>query len=168
MNWRDLSPKRRRLAVLNGALLVALLCFIWGNSLLSREQSSQASSTVLEIVRPILETVVGRGNVTEHLVRKLAHFTEFGALGVLSVSLLALSGAGRGRRLAFALPFGLACAAVDEGIQIFSDRGNQLSDVALDFTGVLTGALLMWLVILALERLRRRRSRRYSQSGKAA
>ncbi|MCD8377066.1 MAG: VanZ family protein [Oscillospiraceae bacterium] len=168
MDWKGLSPRRRRLAALNGVLLAALLCFIWGNSMLGREQSSQESAAVLELVEPVLEMAVGQGNVTEHLVRKLAHFTEFAALGALGVSLLALLGAGRGRRLAYALPFGLVCAAMDEGIQIFSDRGNQISDVALDFSGCLTGALLMWLLVLAAGRLRRRRNRRYSQSGKAA
>lgn len=151
--------------VLNCLLLAALLCFIWGNSLLNREQSSQESMTVLELVRPVLELVVGQGNVTEHLVRKLAHFTEFGLLGCLSVSLWSLLDKHRVRHLAAALLFGLACAAADEGIQVFSDRGNQLSDVALDFSGCLTGAVVIWLLCMAFRRLCRRA---YSQSGKAA
>ena len=31
----------------------------------------------------MLELFTGKGNVTDHLVRKLAHFCEYAALGVL-------------------------------------------------------------------------------------
>ncbi|MCD7928482.1 MAG: VanZ family protein [Oscillospiraceae bacterium] len=167
MGWKILPFGRRCLVGLNCLLLAALLCFIWGNSMLSRAQSSQESAAVLAAVEPLLELVVGPGNVTEHLVRKLAHFTEFALLGALSVSLLTLLDRRRVRHLAAALTFGLACAAADETIQIFSDRGNQLSDVALDFSGCLTGALIVFFLALAFVRLRRRRED-YSQSGKAA
>ena len=71
--------KKQRIALLIAILLT--LGFIWGNSLLSREQSSDESAWVLRLVTPVLELFVGKGRVTEHLVRKLAHFTEFALLG---------------------------------------------------------------------------------------
>ena len=71
--------KKQRVALL--VVIILTLAFIWGNSLLSREQSSDESAWVLQLVTPVLELFVGKGRVTEHLVRKLAHFTEFALLG---------------------------------------------------------------------------------------
>ena len=62
-------------------LIVLTLIFIFRNSTDSKEESSALSLYVKELVGPILELFVGKGKVTEHLVRKLAHFTEFFALG---------------------------------------------------------------------------------------
>jgi len=59
------------------ALLIITLMFIWGNSLLSREYSGNESMRIVVF----LERFFGEGNVSEHLVRKLAHFLEFSALG---------------------------------------------------------------------------------------
>ena len=64
------------------ALIILTLLFIWGNSLLNREQSSGESAWVMQLVTPFLELFVGKGSVTERLVRKLAHFAEFALLGL--------------------------------------------------------------------------------------
>ena len=72
--------------------ILAALAFIWGNSLDSTVESAAKSGRVGELLRPLLELVVGQGGVTDHLVRQLAHFTE--ALWAL------LRGAFRSRRRA--------------------------------------------------------------------
>lgn len=48
------------------------------------------SGRVGELLRPLLELVVGQGGVTDHLVRKLAHFTEYAVLGALLLLLTAV------------------------------------------------------------------------------
>ena len=50
--------------------------------------SEEESSFVLELLRPLLAPIVGPENVTLHLVRKLAHFTEFFCLGCVLALLL--------------------------------------------------------------------------------
>lgn len=55
-------------------LLLAAFAFIWGNSLNDIPASRVESAQVVEVVKPELEPVVDKGNVTDHLVRKLAHF----------------------------------------------------------------------------------------------
>ena len=42
--------------------------------------SSQESRRGGQLLAPLIELFAGEGNVTDHLVRKLAHFTEYGLL----------------------------------------------------------------------------------------
>ena len=134
-------------------LLILLLVFIWGHSCMSVSESKAESSRVLEFARPFLELFVGEGNVTLHMVRKLAHFTEFGALGAVLALLLPMSLKGR---LVGAV-CGLLTGFLDETIQFFSDRGDQISDVWLDFSGALTGLLVMTLLWQLWLRLKKRK-----------
>ena len=142
--------KKNRVLLL--VLIVVTLLFIWGNSLLSREQSSDESAWVMQLVTPLLEAFVGKGNVTEYLVRKLAHFTEFALLGF--ELLIWFAGARDKRRdaLLLAAAHGLFAALADETLQLFSGRGSQLQDVWLDFAGVSAGAVLALLAAAAMNR----------------
>ena len=128
-------------------VIIITIAVIWGHSLLGREASSEESSFVMALLTPLLELFVGKGNVTEHLVRKLAHFCEFFILGIelqLFFSLL------NSRKSAFllALSHGLFAALVDETIQIFSGRGPMIQDVWLDFSGVTAGSLITLAVMM--------------------
>ena len=77
MNRKSIGTALLLLAIL------AALAFIWGNSLDSAVESAVKSGRVRELLQPLLERLVGQGGVTDHLVRKLAHFTEFAVLGAL-------------------------------------------------------------------------------------
>ena len=123
--------------------ILAALAFIWGNSLDSAVESAAKSGRVL---------VVGQGGVTDHLVRKLAHFTEYAVLGALLLLLTAVGFRVRLQTVVNCLFFLMAAALTDETIQIFTGRGPQIQDVWLDFAGGFTGLLVM----LALWALLRR------------
>ena len=90
-----------------------------------------------------------RSSVTlsEHFVRKVAHFTEYFALGIL---LLITIRAYRGpvRKSAFAgMFFLLLVPVIDEFIQLFTpQRGSSVLDVLLDFCGGMAGMLLCYIV----------------------
>lgn len=121
-------------------LLVCNLIFIWGNSLLPGEISGRLSDFVKELLSLLLpggeDDGVGGG-----LLRKLAHFTEFAALGALLSWLFAMLQKGK------CLPFlcGAAAACIDETIQMFvPDRGPGIKDVLIDCSGVATGMLLLF------------------------
>ena len=122
-------------------VIIVTLAVIWGHSLLGREASSEESSFVMALLTPFLEIFVGRGNVTELLVRKLAHFCEFFILGIELQLFFSLFNS---RKSAFllALSHGLFTALADETIQIFSSRGPMIQDVWLDFSGVIVGSLI--------------------------
>lgn len=139
-----IRTNKKRFIILLVVLIMLTILFIFSRSLPGIEQSEKESIKVQEIVEPILEPVVGEDNVTNHLVRKLAHVTEFMVLGVeLSVLSLLI---GR-RSIGYTVLAAVSTALCDETIQLFSKRGSQVQDVWLDISGALLGAIL---VLLAL------------------
>ena len=144
-----MTKRRRTLLILLAILIIAVVAFIWGNSLDSNEVSAAKSERVLEWVRPLLEVFAGLSNVTEHLVRKLAHFFEYSVLGSLLAAWIFIRHGQIMKCWLIGPAFGLAVAAVDETIQLFSDgRGAAIMDVLLDFSGVCFGigavSILIW------------------------
>ena len=124
-------------------LIILTLALIWGHSLLGREASTEESGFVMELLEPVLEMVVGEGNVTEFLVRKLAHFTEFFVLGLEVLTFFAYRKPLFPQAFLLALTHGFFAAFLDETIQIFSGRGPMIQDVWLDVCGFAVGASLM-------------------------
>lgn len=148
-----MSHKTRSvLTVILSVLLVLTLLFIWSNSMKSIPQSRGDSDSVLHWIEPFLEFFVGMGNVTSNLVRKLAHFVEFGALGVELALLLAVRNRLALQPLINCLFLSLLAALTDETIQIFYDRGSQVQDVLLDFSGACCGLLGTALLLLLLRK----------------
>lgn len=119
-------------------LLAANLALIWGNSMLPGSQSQELSDGFLQQFA-FLSAFLGENG--PKLIRKAAHFAEFACLGFL------LAGFFRARGRAPFLPgalCGLLSACADETIQLFSPgRASGVTDVWLDFAGVLTGIFLL-------------------------
>ena len=131
------TDKRMRLCT---TLLVCNLIFIWGNSLLPGELSGAFSDWVKSILAQLLPMGPDDGS-GGGLLRKVAHFTEFTALGMLLAWLHSMLQKGKLQ------PFlwGILAASVDETIQCFvPDRGPGIKDVCIDSAGVLTGIILLW------------------------
>lgn len=144
-------------------LILLTLGFIWGNSMMSIPESQEISLSYLDKLSPILNTVFGPGRITDHLLRKTAHFCEFALLGAELRLLLLLLGQRGLQGLSNALFAGLAAGVTDETIQIFSQRGSRVADVVLDFSGALFGALIVTLIALLH---RRRQARKTAFPGK--
>ena len=130
---------RKRLWLCTG-LIACCLCFIWGNSLMPGEVSAAFSDWVGEILEALLDMPPqpsqGRG-----LLRKIAHFTEFAALGMLLTWRMGM----QGKPFWLAQLFGSLAACVDETIQCFvPGRGPGLRDVCIDSSGVFTGMIIIY------------------------
>ena len=121
------------------AVLVALiLVFIWGNSLLSKE----VSGAISDFIQYNIFGFSGggtNGTVNSTPIRKLAHFTEFAALGA-ALSLIFYD---KAKRYSAAFFLAAAGACTHETIQIFSHRGNSIKDVLLDCCGAAFGILVV-------------------------
>ena len=131
------TDKRLRICI---CLVSMVLIFIWGNSLLPGEISGAFSDWVKSILAQVLPVGPDDGS-GGGLLRKMAHFTEFAALGMLLAWLHGMLQKGKLR------PFlwGVAAASADETIQCFvPDRGPAVKDVCIDSAGVLTGIILLW------------------------
>lgn len=64
-------------------LLVLLLGFIWGHSLQNGRVSQAESQSVLHLALNRWGTLPGMGYLNFYTIRKLAHLTEFAALGMV-------------------------------------------------------------------------------------
>ena len=131
---------RRR--ILPTAAFFVLLIFIWGQSMLPRSVSNAQSGF---LALRLAEWLGRDQSYVIHVLRKLAHFVEYDALGFMLTWLFGQ----RKRYLPLCLAVGFAVAFLDETIQIFSGRGPAIADVWLDLSGVVfgtaVGALLHWL-----------------------
>lgn len=145
----------KRKTVILAVLILLLLAFIWGNSVQSIPDSRDRSLSVMVHIQPFLEPFVGKGNVTNHLVRKLAHLCEYSLLGLLLTHWVRLWMQPTPRRVLHGMLFGLAVAVTDETIQIFSHRGSQVQNANLDFCGVIAGTLLELLLSAIVRRVKR-------------
>ena len=154
----------RRCLLAAAFLMMAVIFFF---SAQTGEESSQVSGGVTAFILKI--TVPGYAQMTEaeqlpylekagHIVRKLAHFSEFALLSMLLTGYFYLRRSD-GRPLP-ALPLGWGAATLyactDELHQMFvADRGPSVVDVCIDSSGALFGAALV-VGVIAL-RCRRRR-----------
>ena len=104
-----------------------------------------------ELIYSGLVTLVGRyvwlscnGLITDHIVRKIAHFTEYFILAGLAVHLSYLYVC-RWKNILGYMLFGLLLVPViDEFIQLFSaGRAGMIQDILLDFSGAVTGLVVV-------------------------
>lgn len=142
----SMTGKRKILLTVLSLLLVCNLAFIWGNSLVSRSDSHDLSVGVLGFLPGFIRDLFPNQEQLVHIVRKMAHFTEFACLGGLSCGLLAAARTVKLHPFFHVWAGGFFVAAIDETIQIFTGRGSQLQDVWLDFAGFSAGLLAVLLV----------------------
>jgi VanZ family protein len=140
------EKRRAQLRLFLHLLLLVTLCTIWGNSLLGKEESASLSGGITAWLNSIGIPV------TDHFVRKTAHFCEFGLLGCELMLLFWLRSGLHMQNCCNAAFASLLAAVTDETIQLFSGRGSQVQDVVLDFGGALAGILLTSFVTKQIEK----------------
>lgn len=120
---------------------------IWVHSMMPAPISRGESGAIAQWLQAI--GIVSDGKAVEHIIRKIAHFTEFGLLGVLIFLDMAFSFKINRQCVPLALFIGLVIPMIDETIQLFSmGRSCAVVDVWLDFGGYVTG----WLFTLLISR----------------
>lgn len=135
-------------------ILAAYIAFIFSNSLTPAVQSSAESGYVLELVHGILDFWGVKALwLTEYVIRKLAHFTEYTVMGILLFQSMKSPDCGivwikrLHRTAVFWIPF------VDETLQLFTEgRSGQISDVWLDMSGAAAGLALSYLTAAGLQK----------------
>lgn len=120
-------------------LTAAWAVFILTRSMKPAEESSEESGRLLALFQAVFPAM------TDHFLRKLAHFTEFFILGALAGGSCALL-----LRPMLLWPL-LGCAlaaAADETVQLFYDgRSGEVKDALLDTLGALCALVLLWLLL---------------------
>ncbi len=142
---------RKFLKIFFVALLVFTLIFIWSNSLKSREVSKEQSVNVTGWLNRVLSFAI-KSILSHEIVRKLAHFVEFGALGFELMILCRLYSM---KKIWYVniIFISMVCALTDETLQIFSGRGPLIKDVWLDTAGTVFGMLFAFAVCLIISEI---------------
>ncbi|MBM6683406.1 VanZ family protein [Collinsella intestinalis] len=138
----------RRVSLPWAVVTVAVIAFIWGNSLVPGSGSGSLSLAVMDAVRSFL---AGLGLpyewVTNFLVRKTAHFSEYCLLGIVATRALDRRYTGERWRLAALAILLVLVPSIDETIQLsVAGRSGQVTDVLLDCCGAATGVVLSYVV----------------------
>lgn len=114
-------------------------------------QSSGQSSAVTLLLQRLLHTEA----ITNHMVRKTAHFIEFAGLGFLTTCSVYLSF----NKMYLGVFIASLYAATDEIHQIFVDgRSCQLTDWMLDTVGIITGALIFSAIFCIIQRINKHKN----------
>ena len=155
-NMQKTSPWLIAARVIFIFALIGCIVFIFSNSMQIADVSSLASGRVLALLRRVFTRLGMPGiarHLTDHIVRKLAHFCEYMLEGFLLTLCLRVYTRRLLGHVSWPVLGGLLTALTDETIQLFSEgRSGQITDVWLDFSGVLTG-ILVGLVCLGLCRM---------------
>lgn len=120
------------------ALLILWTLVIWGHSMCPADVSSGESMWVLNLINRIISST--GVELTEHFVRKAAHFTEYAIEGALLIGCV--------RTCSFDCKLfcpllAFLIAFIDESIQSFTPgRSCQFSDMLLDTSGAVVGMVV--------------------------
>lgn len=136
--------------------LAGCIWFIFSNSMAVAQVSSASSGRVLTLLQGALRRLGHPAlaqRLTQHVVRKMAHFCEYMLEGFLLMLCMRVYSRHPLRHITVPMLGGGLTALTDETIQLYSPgRSSQVTDVWLDSVGVLAG-ILAALVLMALCRL---------------
>lgn len=147
------NKKRMAARVILTVLTVAAVAAIFYNSSLSAVKSTEQSSPLTDWINSILASLPFPFAVTEKFIRKLAHFSEYSALGLLLSSTVFLYRQNQSKTFLTAMPIGAAVAVCDELIQLFpAGCSCQVSDMLIDICGIAFGTVIVLLIISIKEK----------------
>lgn len=139
--------KNKALAVISWILVAVVAYIIFQFSCDTAEESAEVSGSLLDVIIEF----IGR-YISHNMLRKIAHFCEFAALGFFTASAFRFSFC----KVKFFFPL-IPCvlyAASDEIHQIFvPGRAFGVFDIFIDSCGSLTGILVFLLLIFIIEKL---------------
>ena len=152
MEQQKTSPWLIAFRVIFTFALIACIAFIFRNSLETGAQSSVRSQELMALLNKLLGKL-HFGPLSEHTIRKLAHFAEFTMEGFLLMLCLRVYTAHFVRHMSWPLLGGMTTALMDETIQRFiPNRTSSVTDVWIVMAGVVCG-LFVALIILLIVRL---------------
>lgn len=153
--------------IISTVLVLTMMAFIFWFSAQPADDSDDMSLSVGGLIGRIFipdfsemtpEEQLEFAERINHPVRKLAHATEYAALGFLITAMFGAYGFERWRRFAISWGCTIVYAGTDEFHQLFvPGRSGQLKDVAIDSAGALAGVLLCLAAAALLAHLQKRK-----------
>ena len=139
-------------------LTIGWMCFIFYQGSRQLSDSYHNSDVVVNKVVSLIETMYEKVNPNSsqetiittqrrvklaYLIRKSAHFFEYGALAALLMIVFYLLKQSSLNRVIYSLFITLLCAVMDEFYQSFINRGSRVQDIIIDFSGALVGTIFV-------------------------
>ncbi len=153
--------RKKALAILHWCLIAAMLLtlvFIFTNSLKPKSESLEQSGAFSDFVATIFPPDTEFGAFVKEYIRKIAHFTEYGLLGIELAVYISIYASKKLKGALLSLPLSLSVAFFDESLQYISDRGPAVSDIWIDVGGFAFFGLIaygvMALVFFAIRHFR--------------
>lgn len=123
--------------------VILIIAFIFYNSIKNGDESTNASTVVLNYINNFFEYIQIDIKLTGHFIRKMAHFIEFFVLGFFSMLFFKEVFGLKFEILGYPLFLSTLIPILDEYIQKFSKgRSSQVSDILIDFSGAFFGIVL--------------------------
>lgn len=140
-------------------LTAGLIAFAFIHSSMTADESGAESAVTMGFLQNILDALGVNFELTDHIVRKLAHFAEYTAIGIMLMN--TAYAFNKSRPYVFyphILFAGLFTAVIDEAIQLnVPGRYGMITDALLDFSGIVTGSVLMLIILTIYKTVHRKR-----------
>ena len=120
--------------ILTGIIALTVTSF-FVHSLMPSEVSSAESAGVASMLSNIFSPDTSFGAFVINNVRKIAHFCEYGVLGLELALYTVLLVKSKKRGAIYSFAFAHSVAFIDESLQIISGRGPMIADIWLDMLG---------------------------------
>lgn len=154
---------KKKKIVIYSIFIFLILIFIFGNSMISGDTSSEESGFFSNIFINIFFHNYDKLSITRqleissfsnHIVRKAAHVTEYLTLGIFV--LLLLKETLKKKYIYILMPVAVYIVAlIDEFIQTFTPaRGPSIKDTFIDLSGALIFSIIMYLITIYRKRNR--------------
>ena len=148
---------KKKIIILRIAIILLILG--WMNLVFgfSAQDSTESSSLSQMIASWFSDDIIVQQKL-EPIIRKIAHFSEYGLGGALFFSLFSTFNIKERKRMLFAGLLGFTYAVTDEFHQLFvPGRTGKIVDVYIDSLGVITGILCMKLCIMIYKQLKKKK-----------
>ena len=148
-----------KINVLRAILIVLLITQMWVIFGFSGQNGEESGSISRKITEEVTKNISSIQNLEkeekekvlrkiENIIRKLAHFSLYTIIGILLMSLMSTYKIKQKSRILISGSIGLLYAISDEIHQSFiPGRGPQITDVGIDFSGVVVGMCIVLVVI---------------------
>ena len=148
---KSVDSKQELRVLLISVLMGLTLLFIWGHSMIPAVYSSMESSRFVNLINGLIYSAGGSFSVTDHMVRKTAHFLEYAILGAetaLRNKWKSAVFAGSPAKYSGTVFFWTGVPVIDELIQYFTPgRACMIQDVFLDMCGFAAGYGFLYIFI---------------------
>lgn len=152
-----MGKSSRKFRVFMILITAALIAFAFWQSSMPASISNDESEKTLDFIEVFIKALGLTPNLTDFVIRKSAHFCEYTAIGMFLMNTAYSFNRLRPHKYYFQVLFvGLLTAVIDEAIQLnVAGRSGQITDVLLDFSGIIFGSAVMWIIQFIYKKIRK-------------